>query len=575
MNNATITIHNAYLVRTEESSGTQDLSPLRTCCDVPVTLENHLGSDTDIVAAARVCSSPDECKLPEDDKEAFGLINYLMKHRHGSPFEHGYLRFHVHAPIFVWREWHRHRIGFCLAGDSVVDFVDSYGTRSPGLCRTVKQLYTQWTDGEVNGIKANHSALTEALTMVQSGSSIRAASRRYGVARGTLERRLESSVSISNRDSQWRIRGMNLRVLNEESLLFTQSGIEDVIESGVKELVNVQTASGKILRCSRDHRILTDDGWTTAGELRKGDRVAIVGRRSRLAERNVPPSLRRGIGVWTSMQRNRLIKESDRCYICGNQFPREMLVLDHVVPVVSNLETALHVNNLKPACEPCHRIKSNGEQKLAKRGNVAGAKFSPLVYTPTACGEEMTYDISVKPPHHNFVANGIVVHNSYNEQSGRYTTLPPLFYLPHSDRPMFKVDNWKPGRPKFESLPPQQREMSGDDRNQWTKYVQLCCNLVSSYQFGYNNYIDNLKMGFDPGLARDCLPVGIYSACVVSCNPRSLMAFLSLRTHEPEATFVSYPLYEIELAARKVEALFAKHWPLTYKAFCENGRVAP
>lgn len=82
-------------------------------------------------------------------------------------------------------------------------------------------------------------------------------------------------------------------------------------------------------------------------------------------------------------------------------------------------------------------------------------------------------------------------------------------------------------------------------------------------------------MGFDPGLARACLPVGIYSACYVTCNPRSLMHFLSLRVGSDDATFRSYPLWEIEEAANAAEELLKEGWPLTYKAFIENGRVAP
>jgi hypothetical protein len=54
------------------------------------------------------------------------------------------------------------------------------------------------------------------------------------------------------------------------------------------------------------------------------------------------------------------------------------------------------------------------------------------------------------------------------------------------------------------------------------------------------------------------------------------MAFLSLRTHEPDnAVFVSYPLWEIELGARAAEEIFKSGWPLTYKAFVKNGRVSP
>lgn len=152
---------------------------------------------------------------------------------------------------------------------------------------------------------------------------------------------------------------------------------------------------------------------------------------------------------------------------------------------------------------------------------------------------------------------------SYNEESGRYKQLEPVFYLPDRERPMMKVDNWKPGRPKFLRCE--------DD----VKYRELCSNLVDSYRFAYRAYEQNLSLGVDPGLARDCLPVGIYSGCWVTCNPRSLMSFLSLRVHDPDATFVSYPLWEIDRAARVCEEFLAKGWPITYAAFVESGRVAP
>lgn len=152
---------------------------------------------------------------------------------------------------------------------------------------------------------------------------------------------------------------------------------------------------------------------------------------------------------------------------------------------------------------------------------------------------------------------------SYNEESARYKTLSPVFYIPPEDRPMMKVDDWKPGRPKFTKCEDAQ------------KYDRLLSNLHEVYSLGYTKYLDNLSMGFDPGLARDCLPVGIYSSCWVTCNPRSLMAFLSLRTHDETAKFVSYPLYEIEVAARSCEEIFKLGWPLTYEAFVKHGRVGP
>lgn len=154
---------------------------------------------------------------------------------------------------------------------------------------------------------------------------------------------------------------------------------------------------------------------------------------------------------------------------------------------------------------------------------------------------------------------------SYNEESGRYRTLDPVFYLPPRDRPMVKIssEKWKPSSPKFEACE------SDED------YGRLCENLEASYRFAYMAYTDNLRMGMDPGLARDCLPVGIFSSCWVTCNPRSAMAFLSLRRHSKDSRVISYPLWEIDRAAQQVERIFAKYWPITHGAFVANGRVAP
>lgn len=74
--------------------------------DMTVKLVRAMASDDMVVQAAQV-SVKGENK-PETD--APRLIDYLMRSRHGSPFEHNCFTFFVEAPIFVFREWHRHRI---------------------------------------------------------------------------------------------------------------------------------------------------------------------------------------------------------------------------------------------------------------------------------------------------------------------------------------------------------------------------------------------------------------------------------------------------------------------------------
>jgi thymidylate synthase (FAD) len=75
---------------------------------VKIELLESCASDLAVVNAARVSFANQIDAMEERDH---GLIRFLMRERHGTPFEHGYFRFHVEAPIFVFREWHRHRVG--------------------------------------------------------------------------------------------------------------------------------------------------------------------------------------------------------------------------------------------------------------------------------------------------------------------------------------------------------------------------------------------------------------------------------------------------------------------------------
>jgi thymidylate synthase (FAD) len=67
-----------------------------------------MADDLSVVNGARVSFARRKTELDESDE---GLIRFLMRDRHGSPFEHNAFRFHVRCPIFVAREWFRHRIG--------------------------------------------------------------------------------------------------------------------------------------------------------------------------------------------------------------------------------------------------------------------------------------------------------------------------------------------------------------------------------------------------------------------------------------------------------------------------------
>lgn len=72
-------------------------------------LIQHVGDDKTIVNAARVSFGGDSNKpITSQDKR---LIEYLLRHKHGSPFEHNLITFKIVAPIFIARQWMRHRVG--------------------------------------------------------------------------------------------------------------------------------------------------------------------------------------------------------------------------------------------------------------------------------------------------------------------------------------------------------------------------------------------------------------------------------------------------------------------------------
>jgi len=73
-----------------------------------LALDAALASDLAVVNGARVSFNQESDELSDRDE---GLIRFLIRERHGSPFEHGYFRFLVKAPLFVVREHHRHRSG--------------------------------------------------------------------------------------------------------------------------------------------------------------------------------------------------------------------------------------------------------------------------------------------------------------------------------------------------------------------------------------------------------------------------------------------------------------------------------
>lgn len=149
---------------------------------------------------------------------------------------------------------------------------------------------------------------------------------------------------------------------------------------------------------------------------------------------------------------------------------------------------------------------------------------------------------------------------SYNEESGRYRELRPIFYVPDHHRAV--VQAGKPGAYEFHPGSPEQYELIDDA-------VRESCSVA------YTQYKRMLDAGIAREVARMVLPVTIYSSAYVTMNARALMNFLSLRRKAEGSTYPSYPQREIEMVAEAYEDHFARLMPITHRAFLDAGRVAP
>ena len=149
---------------------------------------------------------------------------------------------------------------------------------------------------------------------------------------------------------------------------------------------------------------------------------------------------------------------------------------------------------------------------------------------------------------------------SSNEESARYKDLKSVFYVPDRERALKQIG--KPGHYQY---------VPGDERD----YDLVSTATSEAYRAAFREYQRMLDAGIARELARVVLPVATYSTVYATCNARSLMHFLGLRTNRADAAYVSHPQREIEVVAEQMEEQFARLMPLTHEAFEKFGRVSP
>ena len=490
--------------------------------------------------------STDKIK-PGDEK----LLRYLYEHKHSTPFEMAGLTIEVQAPILVFRQWHRHRTQ-CLAPDTLVHFErrGQNGRRYVYKMR-IEDVWKKWQPT---------------------------------IRRSRSERQTNALFKRKC------IQEMSLRCLDEKAGEVIKTSVVDVIKGEPKPMVCVTTASGRSITATRAHRFMTSRGWMQLGEaIETRAMLTLEGTARAKTKRWERPVIREEYETWKPVLGwEELYEVSDEGRVRrmrgaepsepkrntsgaqqydvvslsrgGKTYTRTVhtLVLDAFVgpcpdghearhlddnrgnPSFSNLEWATAKRNAQD------RVDRDRQQRLV-------SVFEEIVSVEEV-GELPTYDLSVEGPWHNFVADGFVVHNSYNEMSARYTPLPDVNYMPTVDRCIVVHGGNKQARGANERTP------SHEEVLQWLESLQR------SYDLSQEVYERGLEIGIPKEVARCPVPVARYSRMRASANLRNWLAFLTLRMD-------SHAQEEIRVYAVAIGAFIQKSFPRTWGLFVEGQNV--
>lgn len=380
-----------------------------------VCLVDVMGDDYSVVQAARVSYGKGTRHVSNDQ----ALISYLMRHRHTTPFEMAEIKLLVKCPMDVWRQWIRHRTA-CLTGDTPL-------------------VFSRPSDG-----KAYRLTVAEVFDRFQPTEN--------------TQRPDKQGNAYFKRD---RVQGMQLRSVNEETGEVLHTNVVDVWQSGVKQVyrIQVETSHGvREVRASKDHLFFCGDGWSKLEDLTAGDEVVTVSSREGVpaAEFNVVDPdceewsaivgwedyyevstqgrVRRIVGGKGSRSHGRCKKltvSNERAVTSLNRPGEQTTILVHremlrsFVGEPEDGEEARHRNgnSLDNRIENLRWGSSSqnaGDMVEHGRSTFLCSQRCKILSIEPA-GEEMTYDVEVAGPWHNFSANDVIVHNSVNEYSTRYS----------------------------------------------------------------------------------------------------------------------------------------------------------
>lgn len=371
--------------------------------------------------------------------------------------------FELQYPRMVHAELMTHRM-FCLSGDSELEFDLPSGQTGGG--RRVHRMrlddfVDKWTDG-ARRVGAKPKRATD-LSWIDDDKfyTSNEVALRLGMAHASnINKDCRSKkLEAEKRGREWYLKGstvrswrlsaldatrfdmrdelsnMRIRQLNETTNDIQTAHVSNAWRSGKRPVYKI-TAGEFSVAGSKDHRVMTAKGWKPICEISAGDYIVVRKFGKRDSDKLDPDRLRKIDGTWRSGwqtgQRNRLRNEDELCRICGVN-PGEDI--HHIIPVHEDKSLALVESNITLLCIECHSVKH------ATQGWQGGTYLYGAIARVDSVsfrGEEETYDLEIAGDFPNFIANGIVVHNSRSSASSRAIPIKRMIRQVEDDPVMFK-----------------------------------------------------------------------------------------------------------------------------------------
>jgi thymidylate synthase (FAD) len=199
MNETDVPLERPHVAALDEILG----KPFRVLDDGLVRVVDYMGSDESIVQAARVSYGAGTKRIHEDR----GLIRYLMRHRHTTPFEMCEIKLHVRVPMDAWRQWIRHRTASVNEYSTRYSVaIDSAQKTPPGDWRIQSKKNRQGSEEYLD--KTSGAELSEKETELQeSARKLYEARLAAGVSREQARKDLPLSTYT---EAYWKINLHNL-----------------------------------------------------------------------------------------------------------------------------------------------------------------------------------------------------------------------------------------------------------------------------------------------------------------------------------------------------------------------------